>query len=147
MNTSESTAQVIDISTATPKRRGQKAQERKDRRRAGISEHGLTLVGEFAPLIRTSELADWLNFAHNGRSAWDSDRVRDYLTRAGALSKLAEDENYTGSPRRPKAKTTRRTYYTTLTLLAEKLPDFYQALVRAADPAALGSLPSEILPD
>jgi hypothetical protein len=86
-------------------------------------------------------LADWLNYAHNGLSSWDSDRVRDCLTRAGALKKLSDDEGYTGSPRRPKAKTDRRTYYTTMDLLAEKLPDFHQALVRAADPAALRDLP------
>jgi hypothetical protein len=140
MSTSENTAQVIDISTAMPKRGRKKEQDIEDRRRTGISKHGLTLVGEFAPLIRTNELADWLNYAHNGQSSWDSDRVRDCLTRAGALKKLSEDESYTGSPRRPKAKTSRRTYYTTMDLLSEKLPDFYQALVRAADPAAMRNI-------
>ena len=134
-------AQVIDISTAKTKTRKKKAQERKERRLTGISDKGLTLVGEFAPLIRTNELADWLNYAHGGRSSWDSDRVRDLLHRSGALSKLSEDEKYTGSPRRPKAKTSRRMYYTTLDLLSAKLPDFYQALVRAADPTVLDQLP------
>ncbi len=127
---SDNVAEVIDLNA---KRSCVKRAKKKERRKSGITERGLTLIGEFAPLIRTSELADWLNYAHAGRSEWTSDRVRDYLTKVGALTKLAEDAEYGGSPRRPKPKTSRRTYFTTLNLLAEKLPEFYQCLMRAAD--------------
>jgi DNA uptake protein ComE-like DNA-binding protein len=131
MSENGAVAEVIDFNPAA--RRTKKVKKKKERSKSGITEKGLTLVGEFAPLIRTSELADWLNYANGGRSEWTSDRVRDYLMKVGALSKLAEDEEYAGSPRRPKPKTSRRTYFTTLNLLAEKLPEFYQCLVSAVD--------------
>lgn len=109
-------------------------------RRSGLTDKGLTLQGEFAPLIKTCELADWLNFASGNQAQWTSDRVRDYLQKVGALQRLPEDPDYDGSLRRPKPKTKRRTFYTTLSLLSQKIPEFYDALLRRADPDVLDKL-------
>ncbi len=91
----------------------------------------LTLAGERYPYITTKELVVWLNAvtcANGGVSSWDTDRMRDMLVRAGALVHMPEAESYQGTPRRPKPKTVRRQYVTTLDRLKKHAPDIFRTI-------------------
>ena len=99
-------------------------------------------AGKFDPYIDTAELADLLNFAGAGASAWTTDKVRALLA---SKPNAAEPSPFPDRKRRKEGSSKAR-LVTTRTLLRDHLPHVYYYLLQRLSPPPGGSAVEAILP-